>query len=507
MPKHSTQTLSLQDAGHCHSTQGTTPAPPLGPVRPGGGLLATLCALLVHFRTVCRQERVFVRMVALLFAKLATVGRQTVTQHLLALGQQEADWSAAYRLFSRQRIDEALMAQQMLHETLVHAPPAEPYVVGLDATHLPRTSLKMPGCGWMRSPGTAFFQRGLQPGQRFGHCAFLTPIEQGYSRAIPLRFVPAPPASAARPAAAADGPPLCSEWQAGQSALAWVRQGLDAAGRSDQLLLGVGDGNYDTLELWRQLPERTLLLVRTAKNRALVELPAPPSGRGRPCKYGGRAPAPQAWLQVESGWRQCTVTVRGRRLRHRYRVEGPFLRKGAAQRPLFLLVVRGEHYQTGKQSPKEHKRKPAFYLVSAVEREGGWQLPLPAETLLAWLWQRWELEVAHREMKSGLGVGETQCFSRHGAILSVQWCVWVYALLVLVGYRCWGMTGGPPPVGKWQRRRQRRWSLNTLWRSYRSELWRQTHFVPLSRPSATNWPEIEQCVQMLLNGMLQSGVT
>ena len=32
--------------------------------------------------------------------------------------------------------------------------------------------------------------------------------------------------------------------------------------------------------------------------------------------------------------------------------------------------------------------QPSFYLVSAVQRDGQWQLPLAAETVLEWAWQR-----------------------------------------------------------------------------------------------------------------------
>lgn len=84
----------------------------------------------------------------------------------------------------------------------------------------------------------------------------------------------------------------------------------------------------------------------------------------------------------------------------------PFVRAGLPQRPLFLLVVKGIHCLVGKKKPHYKHRNPAFYLISAVQQGDTWQLRLPIEPLLAWLWQRWELEVAHREMKSGLGVGE-----------------------------------------------------------------------------------------------------
>jgi hypothetical protein len=70
-------------------------------------------------------------------------------------------------------------------------------------------------------------------------------------------------------------------------------------------------------------------------------------------------------------------------------------------------------------------------------------------TLLAWLWQRWEIEVAHREMKTGFGLGEKQCWNKRSAILSVQWNVWVYAILLLAGYRTWGLCSGPPTPARW----------------------------------------------------------
>ena len=114
----------------------------------------------------------------------------------------------------------------------------------------------------------------------------------------------------------------------------------------------------------------------------------------------------------------------------RYRVEGPFLREGLVDHPLFLMVVRG---MDRKVNGRRLKRDPAFYLVSAVQIDDRWILPLPEVELLAWAWQRWELEVAHRELKSGFGLGEKQCWNPRSAVTSVQWSAWVYALLLLAG--------------------------------------------------------------------------
>jgi hypothetical protein len=105
--------------------------------------------------------------------------------------------------------------------------------------------------------------------------------------------------------------------------MSWLRGELDAAGRREQLLLTVGDGSYDSAELWTSLPERTVLLARTARNRALFALPVPePKRRGARRKYGERARTPAAWLQEHSGWQEATLEVRGRRITTRYRVEG-----------------------------------------------------------------------------------------------------------------------------------------------------------------------------------------
>jgi hypothetical protein len=212
---------------------------------------------------------------------------------------------------------------------------------------------------------------------------------------------------------------------AGIAFVRWVRQELDRAGRPRQWLLVLADGAYDNLGFWRNLPPRTLALVRTARNRRLRELPPPYPGQGRRRKYGEVAPKPSEWLKVSKGWSHCL----GARplIKHRYQLHSPYLRERAAAHPCFLLVVGGASWKAGKREPKRVKRQPAFYLVSAVEVKGTWQLPLP---------------VAHREMKSGFGVGEKQGWNQRSTVLAVQWGVWVYALLLLAGYRTWSWLGG-----------------------------------------------------------------
>lgn len=402
-------------------------------------------------------------------AELFSFGRKTMTQRLVSLGVTEQDWSAWYRLLSVPRVDQEKLSQVLTQQTLRHVPESEPYVAVIDGVQIPRSSRRMPGTAWRRCPRTPVFGMGIDRAQRFVNLAWLTPPEEGYSRAIPLRLWPAFPATAV-----AWSEPPCKEWEAGLRALGWLRKQLDEAGRVEQWLMAVGDGAYDVKGIWRQVPERTTLCVRGAKNRALYQLPEAQRGRGRRRKYGVRARRPDEWLKEKQGWQVRWFQIRGRPVRLRYRVEGPFLARGAAEHPVMLLVVGG--LRVSRAGHKPYWKEPTFWLISARERGGQWELPLPVEEILWWLWQRWEVEVSHREMKSGFGVGQMQCWSEQGAVLSVTWAAWVWAVLLLAGYRAWGLVNGTVrPPGRWWRG-SRRWSFDSLWRGYRQELWGTREF-------------------------------
>jgi hypothetical protein len=258
------------------------------------------------------------------------------------------------------------------------------------------------------------------------------------------------------------------------------------------------DGSFDNTELWKALPQRVIMLARTAKNRALYLLPGVYAGRGARRKYGERVRQPQAFLHERSGWKTTTLTVRGRTRKMVYRVEGPFLRRNAPQHPLFLLVVKGQSWQRGE---RRRRREPCFYLVNAVLRHGRWTLPLPVESLLFWAWQRWELDVAHREVKSGLGLGDKQCFNPRSAIASVQWSAWVYSLLLLAAYRAWGLTHHPRTTANWWRGSPR-WSFNHLWRALHHDCFQTADFLPLFSLSPTNLAKNRPFAAMLYDAML-----
>lgn len=446
-------------------------------------LLPLLLVLLAAHRPAFKQERPYQRCLALVLGQVAAFSRHTITQLLVALGLAQVDWSGFYRLFSAPRLDYDCLCRCFLQETLASVPERAPYQVALDGVQIPRSSQRMPGTSWLKAPRTPAWRPGIHRAQRFVHLAWLVPLAaHGFSRALPLRLTPAFPAKAV-PARRAPIEPARREWEAGQMALVWLRGALDAANRQAQRIIAVADSVYGPAALWRSLPAATTLVTRCAKNRALFRLPPPRTGRGRPRRYGLRAPTPQQWLHQPGHWQHVRLTVRGHARGLTYRVCGPYLLRGAPSQPLFLLVVKGVERASGA------RREPTYWLVSAVEQAGHWILPAPPATLLALAWQRWEIEVTHRAAKTGFGVGEVQCWNPSSAILAVQWQWWVFGLVLLAGYRGWGLAAAPTRATAWWGG-SARWSFGQLWQALRAELWQLGDFQPTCRRFPANWWEM-----------------
>jgi hypothetical protein len=468
------------------------PAPTAPAVAGPRPLLDAVLELVQEARPACLQQRTFERLLALSLGHILAVGRRTITQDLVTLGLTECDWSAFYRLFSVPRVDDASLSRTLTAQALALLPPDEPPVVVLDGLQLPRHSRTMPGTSWLRHPETPPFRTGIQRRQRFLNMALLLPPSpSGYQRAVPLRLLPAVPAKAV----AAAGVVPQTEGQAGVAALHWLRELLDSTARAGQSLIAVADGSFSNARMWSTLPPRVTLLARCAKNRALYALPQPTGTRGRPRLYGARQPRPDAWLDQQRGWQRLTLTVRGRSIPLTYRVEGPVLVKGAPQTPLFLLVVRGV-----AKAGRHKRREPAYWLVNAVQDASGrWRLPASPSQLLGWAWQRWEIEVTHREAKTEFGVGQAQCWSEASAMGVVQWQLWLYSLVILAGYRCWGLSPGPlQPLGRW-RRPAGRWSLSRLLEGLRRELWELGEFRPVWTRSTGTWGEMLDVLALSTN--------
>ena len=274
------------------------------------------------------------------------------------------------------------------------------------------------------------------------------------ARCVPIDWLPtfSPKARYANPTSQR------SEIEGWRVSLQRVRGWLNAAGRAQQLLLCVGDGRGDTKALGQLDLPHTVCCVRTRKDSRWCELPAETTaGRGRRRVYSDQVWTPQEKWRKRTGWQQVAMTVRGRAVRLSVQVLGPCRRLRWGKRVFFVLVVRGHH----KRTKQGKSREPMAFWVHAVsDDKGGWRLPVPLEQLLLKLWQRWEMEVGFRWMKSGFGLGEKPCWGLDSGERSVAWSAWLYGVLVWSGYRAWGWTGGV----RWGGGPRVRWSFrDVLW--------------------------------------------
>ena len=449
-------------------------------------LINQVLDMLAEYRAIFGQQRVYLRVLLLVIGEIFAFKGHRVSDLLRGLRLVEEDWTAWYRLYQR-RFNEGLVGGILLRQTLRHVGAEELYVIGVDCTQVPRDSYKMEGTSWLKCARNPAWRISIHRGQRFLNGSWLTPLSAGFSRAIPLRWL-----TAFTEKAVLKRHEATKEQVAGLHFVQWVVAQLQAAGRANQQVLCLADGAYDHRDFWRGLPSGVTALVRTAKNRALWHLPPPYAGKGRHVIYGKRAPAPQDYLSERKDWIMTTLTVRGRQRRTVYRVEGPFVRRTLTECPFFLICVRGQVWQRGT---KKKQREPVFYLVNARQSDDGqWHLPLPILTLLTWAWQRWELEVVHREVKSLLGLGDKQCHHPIAAVASVQWSAWLYGLLCLAAWRTFHLPSPPTRSPAWYPH-PRRWTLSSVLDCLRADLWADPQFRALLSASPASWPKLEAILQ------------
>lgn len=455
---------------------------PASPRSSSPTLLPILAPLLLGLRTACHQERTWQRVVVLWCGALLNLGRQRLSQVIVTVGHGNQDWTAWYRLFNRGRVDWSRAQGQLVTELCAELGRDDPLVVVLDATQLPRTGKRMPGIGWGRNPFSPAWKPGIWRSQRWvGLHGLLPRSGNGMSRAVPLRFQLA---SSAKTTA---GLVPCPEWNAGLLLLTWLRHHLDRQGQTRRWVLAVGDGAYANAKLLKALPAHVELLARCAKNRRFFHLPQAQPLRGRKRRYGDPAPTPHQQLTTGTHFRTVPVPVRGRTVRLRVQVTGPLLMQPVPERPLFVLVVKGV-----KQTSSYRRREATYLLVTAVPTAtGGWRLPLPLSEVLSWAWQRWEVEVLHRAIKSGFGLGQQQQWSTLGSQGTVQWIGWLAAAVTLSSYRAWGwgaQTDGR--AGRWWR--PPRWTLATGLSQLRAEVWDLAEFQPVWARSPDKWGAMDQ---------------
>lgn len=433
------------------------------------------------------------RLRAHVLSQLVCLGRHTITGLLCTAGRPFGDWSADYRLYTRQRVEPGALFGVARREWAACVPAEDPLVAALDDTIQRKRGRKIAGTAWRRDPLSPPFAVNWTWGQRVLQISGLLPLnEEGLARAIPIDYAHAP--SATRPRKNAP-PEAWDEYRRQQQELninvqarqriEHLQQHLQQEQPGRRLWLVV-DGRFTNGTLLKN-PSVGVTLIGRTRGDAKLFLPPPAGGGprgGRPRTYGAALPTPEQVRKDDRiPWQSVRAFAAGRTHEFRIKTLGPLRWRASRGAPQRLIVIAPLGYRL-TQRGKLLYHQPAYLLCNdpdaSLER-----------VLQAYLW-RWDIEVNFRDEKTLLGVGQAQV--RHPqAVQNVPAvAVAAYAMLLLAAVKAFGPTGLgsalPPPA--WRRReRPQRPATMSLINQLRHELWSQAissaglqHFPTPTRP-------------------------
>lgn len=442
---------------------------------------------------VFAQGRTLQRAVALGFGILCGLGKRTLTRAISFQGNTQKDWSADYRVFSRSPWEpRALFAPILEHAIQEHK--LERLVFSADDTRVWRTGKHVPQTQWHRDPMGPPFQTNLRWGHRFLQASLVLPLyeqdAESSSRAIPVRFEMAPVVKKPGKKAAAEAwAEYHKEKKQKNLSVQFVtlarqlRAQLNQTGHAAKTMTLVLDGSFCNKTVyapdWDQ--ENVSIVTRCRKDIVLCKR-AP--GKG-PRFYGKMKFTPELVRKRNSiaPWQTTKIFHGGCFREVRYKeLSKIYWQGGARKKPVRLLVVAPVGYRTSKKGRKYY-RQPAYLLTT--------DLTTPAAVLLQDYFDRWGIEVNHRDEKEILGVGQAQVWNEQSVSKVPALLVAMYSWLLLAGLACYGprRTGDFEPLPKWRRKAKRPSCLDLV-----TLLRRQLDEQPTSFATATTPPTYQAMV-------------
>jgi hypothetical protein len=414
-------------------------------------LLEVFLSIVLQWEIVFPQERTFKRAVRQSLGTLVCLGRRTLTRIIWTNGGQNQDWSSEYLLYSRCIWNPQELFTPVVKQSLPYCKGR--YVgIAVDDTRLHKTGRCIEQAFYQRDPLSPPFHVNLMLGLRFMQASLLVPLHRWSevgTRALPIRFEEV--SCVKKPGRKATE----EQWQQYRADVKQynlskrfvtmtqdLRHTLDTSGAKNKIMVIAADGSYCNRTVFASSIERTEIVARTRKDAVLCH--AAQSGSKR--FYATEKFTPE---QVRKNdhipWKTVKVFYGGQLRTIRYKeVSGIYWQGGARRRPLRLLVVAPQPYLKRKSS-RLYYRRPAFLLTTA--------LSTPAHTLLQIYFDRWQIEVNHREEKDTLGVGQAQLWNVNSVPKQPVLAVASYSALLLASLLAFGAerTADYNPLPIWRK--------------------------------------------------------
>jgi DDE superfamily endonuclease len=418
-------------------------------------LLTEFLSITQDWRSVFPQQRTFQRATRQALGSLLCLGRRCLSRIIWTNGGQHRSWSAEYFLYSRCQWD----AQQLFRPILQRALPyfrRQLVGVAVDDTRLRKTGRSIPQAFYQRDPMSPPFHVNLVLGLRFLQASLLLPLHRSTplgARGLPIRFEEV--SRVKRPGKKATEE-MKQQYRAAvkQRNLSrsfvemghQVRHELDLAGGSKKVLVLAGDGSFCNRTCFAEIPPRTELLVRARRDARLCLRATDGSRRF----YAAEKFTPdQVRTDEAHAWKTAKIFYGGKRRKIRYKERSQvYWQSGAKQRPLRLFVVAPTPYRKN-QSKRLYYRDPAFLFTTDLHSS--------PRQLLQIYFDRWQIEVNHREEKDTLGVGQAQLWNATSVPKQPALAVAAYSALLLASLRAFGAerTNAYAELPKWRRSARR----------------------------------------------------
>ena len=425
-------------------------------------LLSAFLFITEQWRDVFPQQRTYQRALRQALGSLVCLGRRCLSRIIWTNGGQHRSWSAEYFLHSRCRWDPQKLFAPILEGALPFCP-QRLVGIAIDDTRLRKTGRSIPQAFYQRDPLSPAFHLNLMLGLRFLQASLLVPLHRETNvgtRGLPIRFEEV--SRVKRPGKKATAELKLQYRQAAKelnlsrrfvTTTHQLRQQFDEAGFHHKILVFAGDGSFCNRTCFHDQPERSVLLVRARKDARLCLRASDGSRRF----YAVEKFSPEQVRQDETrAWKTTKIFYGGKRRKVRYKtVENVYWQGGAGRLPLRLIVIAPTPYRKAK-SKRLYYRQPAYLLTTDLNSS--------VKQLLQIYFDRWQIEVNHREEKDTLGIGQAQLWNVTSVPKQPVLGVAAYSALLLASLLAFGAERGAAyaELPKWRNKARRPSCLDLL---------------------------------------------
>jgi len=390
------------------------------------------------------------------------MGRRTISRTICTLGRSGQDWSADYKMFSRSQWEPEKLFDPVIGKYLIRYPEG-PIIAATDDTKLKKTGKKIKSAFYQRDPMSPPFHVNFIYGLRFIQTSLLFPHHQEgdfSARGYPVAFQEAPalkkPGRRASDQEKASYKQACKQQNLSIQTLheiSKLRERLDQKGAYERKLWVSVDGSFCNKTFFKAKLDRIHLVARCRKDASLCFC-APADYRRiyDPDKF-----TPEQVRQDQTmSWKQVHIYFGGEKRLIRYKeITRVLWQRGAGRKALRLFVIAPIPYKLSPHACTNY-REPAYLLTTEVEAS--------ATELIQAYFDRWQIEVNHRDEKDLLGVGQAQVHSSQSVPRHPAFAVACYSLALLASLLAFGpgRTADYLELPKWRKAAHRPSFLDIL---------------------------------------------